>query len=125
MTVVILQCLLLGIFAGQSAEICFEISHDSCVTDLVVCCMYIGASGCLLKKIVWVDIDSKWSAVVLAPIISWSEVSIRGINSPVAFEVGVQRVFSEFFADGSLENCLDFCKVDSSFVERLVPHPRD
>ena len=87
--------------------------------------MYVGASGCLLKKIVWVDIDSKWSAVVLASIISWSEVSIRGINSPVAFEVGVQRVFSELVADGSLENCLDFCEVDSSFVERLVPHPRN
>jgi hypothetical protein len=55
--------------------------------------MYIRASGCLLKKIVWVHINSKWSAVILAFIISWSEVMIRGIESPVAFEVGVQWVF--------------------------------
>ena len=87
--------------------------------------MQLPTYSCLLKKAVGVHIDSKWSAVVLASIISWSEVSIRGIESPVAFEVGEQRVFSEFVADGSLENCLDFGKVDSSFVECLVSHPRD
>ena len=87
--------------------------------------MQLPTYSCLLKKAVGVHIDSKQSAVVLASIISWSEVLIRGIESPVAFEVGEQWVFSEFVADGSLENCLDFSKVDSSFIKCLVPHPRD
>lgn len=95
------------------------------VIDLVVCCMDVGTSSCLLKKIVGVNINSKWSAVILASIISWSEVLIRGIEIPIAFEVEVQWVFSELVADGSLKNCLDLSKVDSSFIECLVPHPRD
>ena len=104
----------------------YNVSHFFfIVIDLVVCCMDVGTSSCLLKKIVGVDINSKWSAVILASIISWSEVLIRGIEIPIAFEVEVQWVFSELVADGSLKNCLDLSKVDSSFIECLVPHPRD
>ena len=133
MTVVVLQCSLLGMFVGQSAENCFEISHALSPSFLWLMmfshlCSHLSRSNkpcCLLKIIVWVHINSKWSAVVLASIISWSEVSIRGIESPVAFVVRVQWIFSKLVTDGLLENCLDFGKVDHSFIEHLIPHPCD
>jgi hypothetical protein len=87
--------------------------------------MDVGTSSCLQKKTVWVNFDSQWYNVVVDSIISWCEVSIRGVESPVAFEVGVHWVFFELVADRSLKYSLDSCKVRSSIVECLVSHPRD
>jgi hypothetical protein len=83
--------------------------------------MYVAASSCLLKKIVWVHINSKWSAVVLASIISQSKVLIGGIESPVAFEVRVQLVFSKLVTNGLLKNCLDFARLTVALLNVSFP----
>jgi len=86
--------------------------------------MDIGTSGCLQKKSVWIDFDSQWEdAVLFALIVSWCEVSIGSVESPVAIEVGVGRVFFELVPNSSLEYSLDFSKVDGSMVKRCIPHP--
>ena len=87
--------------------------------------MDIGTSSCLQKNAVWVNFISQKYALVVTFIVSWCEVSIRGVESPVAFEVGVHWAFFELVANSSLEYSLDFCKVRSSIIERLVSHPRD
>ena len=70
--------------------------------------MDIGTSSCLQKKAVWVNFISQKYALVVAFIVSWCEVSIRGVEIPVAFEVRVHWAFFELVAYSSLEYSLDF-----------------
>lgn len=132
-------------FVGQSKKTCFryQLCQDGessffflrcfppfahaflVVTYFVVCCMDVGASGGLQKKTVRVHVNSQWNTVVVASIVSWCEVSIGGVESPVTFEVGVRWVFFELVADRSLEYSMDSGEVDSSTVKCCIPHTRD
>ena len=54
------------------------------VVYFIVFSVDIGVAGCLLKRAVWVDFDSKWNT--LAPTISRSKISIGSIERFVAFK---------------------------------------